>query len=82
MFDQRQTNVVVGGFEEPLPKSNVLCGAGACEVVFFEELKVLAPHAVRAWQVRRVLPWIAGALLLAILVVAATTTPRRGEVRA
>jgi hypothetical protein len=56
-------------------------GAGACEVVFFEEIEILVPHAVRAWQVRRVLPWIAGALLLAILAVAATTTPRRGEVR-
>ncbi len=56
-------------------------GGGACEVVFFEELEVLVPHAVRAWQVRRVLPWIAGALLLAILVVAATTTPRRSEMR-
>lgn len=51
-------------------------GAGACEVVFFEELEVLKPHATRAWQLRRVLPWVMAALLATTLVVAATTTPR------
>ena len=56
-------------------------GAGACEVVFFEELEVLKPHATAAWQVQRVMPWVVGVLLAAILVAAATTPLRRSEVR-
>lgn len=56
-------------------------GAGACEVVFFEELDVLVASAPRAWQLRRAMPWVVGALLGLMLVVAATTTPRRSEVR-
>lgn len=51
-------------------------GGGACEVVFFDELQVLKPHAVRAWQLRGVLPWVAATLLAAMLLVAATTAPR------
>jgi hypothetical protein len=51
-------------------------GAGACEVVFFEELAVLKPHAVRAWQLRRGLPWVLAALLVATLAVAGMTAPR------
>jgi hypothetical protein len=51
-------------------------GGGACEVVFFEELEVLKAHATGAWQLRRVLPWVLGALLALALVVAATTSPR------
>ena len=46
-----------------------------------KELEVLAPHAPRAWQVRAVMPWITGALLALLLVLAATTDFRRGEVR-
>ena len=56
-------------------------GGGACEVVFFQELYILVPHAARAWQVRRAMPWVIGALLALILAVAATTVPRRGETR-
>lgn len=56
-------------------------GNGACEVVFFDELDVLVPHAPGAWQARRALPWVVGVLLALMLVVAATTTPRRSEVR-
>lgn len=51
-------------------------GGGACEVVFFDELEVLRPHAARAWQLRGLLPWLAGALLAAMLGVAAITAPR------
>jgi hypothetical protein len=56
-------------------------GAGACEVVFFEEFEVLEPHAVGAWRLRRVLPWLVGSVLAAMLVVAATTTKKYSEVR-
>lgn len=56
-------------------------GGGACEVVFFEELDVLVRNAPRAWQVRRALPWVIGTLLALMLGVAATTAPRRSEVR-
>lgn len=51
-------------------------GGGACEVVFFEELEVLRPHATPAWRLRGMVPWLAGGLLAAMLAVAATTTPR------
>lgn len=57
-------------------------GGGACEVVFFEELEVLRPHAVGAWRARRVMPWIVGALLGAVLVAAATSDRVRGATRA
>jgi len=63
-------------FWRPTSTKRTDSGAGACEVVFFEELEVLQPHAVGAWRVQRVMPWIVGALLAALLVVAATTTPR------
>jgi len=56
-------------------------GAGACEVVYFEQFDVLRPHAVGAWRVRRLMPWVAGVLLGALLVVAGTTDRARGEVR-
>lgn len=56
-------------------------GPHACEVVFFEEIEVLRPHAVGAWRLRRVMPWVVGALLLLVLIVAATTTKRYSEVR-
>ena len=56
-------------------------GNGACEVVFFEELEVLKPHATRAWGVRRVMPWVTGTLVLMMLVVAGTTSKRYSEVR-
>lgn len=52
-------------------------GGGACEVVFFEELEVLVPHAVRAWQVRRAMPWVVAAILAAMLAIAAAVPPRR-----
>jgi hypothetical protein len=54
-------------------------GGGACEVVFFDELEVLVPHAPRAWQVRRAMPWVVGALLALLLGVAATTDVRRNR---
>lgn len=57
-------------------------GGGACEVVYFEELDVLKPHAVGAWRVRSVMPWVVGALLGALLVMAATTDGVRREARA
>jgi hypothetical protein len=56
-------------------------GGGACEVVFFDELQVLKPHATGAWRVRRVMPWIVGTLVLLMLIVAATADPRYSEVR-
>ena len=48
-------------------------GGGACEVVYFDELEVLRPHGVGAWRVRRVMPWVVGALLVVLLVVVATS---------
>jgi len=57
-------------------------GGGACEVVFFETLDVLKPHAVEAWHVRRIMPWVVGALLGALLFVAATGDRVRGAARA
>lgn len=52
-------------------------GNGACEVVFYDQLEVLQPWAVKAWQARRLLPWVMGAVLAAMLLVAATVTARR-----
>lgn len=57
-------------------------GGGACEVVFFEELEVLKPHAPLAWRVRAVMPWVIGALLLALLGTAATSDRVPGAARA
>ena len=48
-------------------------GGGACEVVYFDELDVLRPHAVGAWRVRSVMPWIVGALLGVLLIVVVTS---------
>jgi hypothetical protein len=69
-------------FWRPTSTRRTDSGAGACEVVFFESLEILQQNAAAAWKVRRVMPWLVGALLLAALVVAATSSPaRRGEVR-
>jgi hypothetical protein len=54
---------------------------GACEVVYFNELEVLRPHAVGAWRVRQVMPWVVGALLGVLLVVAGTSDRIRGVAR-
>jgi hypothetical protein len=57
-------------------------GGGACEVVYFEELRVLKPHAPVAWRVRTAMPWVVGALLLALLGKVATSDRIAGAVRA
>jgi len=68
-------------FWRPTSTQRTDSGAGACEVVFFEQLEVLVPHAVGAWRLRRVMPWVVGALLALMLIVAATTTRKYSEVR-
>ncbi|MGQ0586430.1 MAG: hypothetical protein ACT4PK_04430 [Gammaproteobacteria bacterium] len=65
----------------PTSTSRTDSGGGACEVVFFESFEVLKANAAAAWQVRRAMPWLTGALLALILVVAGTASQRRGEVR-
>lgn len=49
-------------------------GAGACEVVFFEDFQVLKPHASVAWRVRAAMPWVTAALL-ALVFAASMATP-------
>jgi hypothetical protein len=51
-------------------------GPGACEVVFFDSLEVLQPHAPLAWRLRRGLPWLFAVLLLATAAVAIATPAR------
>ena len=68
-------------FWRPSSTSRTDSGAGACEVVYFEQLEVLQPHAVGAWRVRRVMPWLVGTLLALMLLVAATTDKKYSEVR-
>jgi hypothetical protein len=55
-------------------------GNGACEVVFFDRLEVLARHAPVAYALRGLLPWVAAALLLGILGLAATRDPTAEEI--
>ena len=65
-------------FWRPSSTSRKDSGAGACEVVFFERIEVLRPHAVVAWRLRRVMPWVTGAVLASMLL-AAVFSPFRAE---